>query len=258
MPIPLLEISSKLLLSEWKEYKAYPIILAVVLITRLIFIFIYRKRKKARDRDNFVIGINNVTFLLLTIVAFFLVLHLFGITIREFFTSITIFAAALAIVFKDYFLNGLNGMLLMFGDNMQIGDYVQIGNHKGRIDNITLLNIHLLNDEEDLVIIPNNTVINSDMINFSKNPKHHSSLDFEVRSAQIINLADLESKLDTILLPFKDEIREGSVKLRVIEFKKDIVHYKFRFGLINYDPKRESLIKQSVWTEIIKLINLAK
>lgn len=240
------------------EYRAYIIIFSIVLILRWIFVIIYRKRKQSRERDNFIIGINNLTFLLLTIVTFFLTLQFFGITIREFFTSITIFAAALAIVFKDYILNGLNGMLLMFGDNMQIGDYVQIGSHKGRIDNITLLNVHLLNDEEDLVIIPNNTFVNTDITNFSKNPKHHSSIDFEVQSSQLINVSELEKKLNDILTPFQSEIREGSIKLRVIEFKKDIVHYRFRFGLINYDSKRESVIKQSAWSEIIRLINQSK
>lgn len=253
-----MSLTSILQSRAFHEYKAYLIILLIVFSLRWLVVNVYRRRKHSKERDNFIIGINNLTFLLLIVVGFFLILQFFGVTIREFFTSITIFAAALAIVFKDYILNGLNGMLLMFGDNMQIGDYVQIGIHKGRIDNITLLNVHLLNDEEDLVIIPNNTFVNTDIINFSKNPKHHSSIDFEVQSSQLINVADLEKKLNEILLPFQSEIREGSIKLRVIEFKKDIVHYRFRFGLINYDSKRESVIKQSAWSEIIRLINQSR
>jgi len=63
---------------------------------------------------------------------FFVILHILDITVKEFFYSITIIAAALAIVFKDYILNGLNGMILMFGDNYRIGDFVEVNGIKGQ------------------------------------------------------------------------------------------------------------------------------
>lgn len=240
------------------EYRVFVILLFVIFTGRYLAIWLYKRRKNVKSKDNYVLGMNNLTFVLLGIWLFFLVLHLFGITIQEFFTSITIIAAALAIVFKDYFLNGLNGMLLMFGDNLQIGDHVKVGDHKGKIDNITLLSVHLLSDDEDLIIIPNNTFINSEIINYSKNPRHHSNIDFEIQSAQSVNAVELEGMLMKALDAEQDLLREGSVKLRVVEFKNDLVHYRFRFGLLRYDPKDEARIKQLLWREILKVINVQK
>lgn len=240
------------------EYRVFLILLAVILTGRYLSILLYKRRKHVKGKDNYVLGMNNLTFVLLSIWLFFLVLHLFGITIQEFFTSITIIAAALAIVFKDYFLNGLNGMILMFGDTLQIGDHVKVGDHKGKIDNITLMNVHLLSDDDDLIIIPNNTFMISQIINYSKNPRHHSSIDFEVQSAQSVNALELENMLSNALESEMDLIRDGSVKLRVIEFKNDLVHYRFRFGLLHYDPKDEARIKQLLWREVLKVINVQK
>jgi small-conductance mechanosensitive channel len=239
-------------------YKVFAVLLIVILVGRATGIWLYRKRKKSRNTDNFIIGLNNLTYVLLSIWLFFLFLHVFGITIKEFFTSITIIAAALAIVFKDYILNGLNGRILMFGDNIQIGDYLKIGEHKGRIENITLMSVHLLSDDDDMIIIPNNLFVNTQIINFSRNPRHHSSIDFEVQSAQSINAVSLEAMLQKVLSQDEHLIRTDSSKLKVVEFKKDLVHYRFKFVLKNHDPKVESRIKQALWREILMVINMQK
>ncbi len=240
------------------EYKVFAVLLIVILVGRATGIWLYKKRKKAKVKDNFIIGLNNLTYVLLSIWLFFLFLHVFGITIKEFFTSITIIAAALAIVFKDYILNGLNGMILMFGDNIQIGDYLKIGDHKGRIENITLMSVHLLSDDDDMIIIPNNLFVNSQIINFSRNPRHHSSIDFEIQSAQSINAVSLEAMLQKVLQKDESLIRTDSSKLKVLEFKKDLVHYRFKFVLKQHDPKVESRIKQALWREILMVINMQK
>jgi small-conductance mechanosensitive channel len=239
-------------------YKVFAVLLIVILVGRATGIWLYRKRKNLRNTDNFIIGLNNLTYVLLSIWLFFLFLHLFGITIKEFFTSITIIAAALAIVFKDYILNGLNGMILMFGDSIQIGDYLKIGEHKGRIENITLMSVHLLSDDDDMIIIPNNIFVNSQIINYSRNPRHHSSIDFEIQSAQSMNAVSLETMLHKVLDQEGKLIRPESAKLKVLEFKKDLVHYRFKFALKEYDPKVESRIKQALWREILMVINMQK
>jgi small-conductance mechanosensitive channel len=239
-------------------YKVFGVLLIVILIGRASGIWLYRKRKQLKNTDNFIIGLNNLTYVLLSIWLFFLFLHVFGITIKEFFTSITIIAAALAIVFKDYILNGLNGMILMFGDSIQIGDYLKISEHKGRIENITLMSVHLLSDDDDMIIIPNNVFVNSQIINYSRNPRHHSSIDFEIQSAQSINAISLEALLQKVLANEESQIRPDSSKLKVLEFKKDLVHYRFKFALKEYDPKVESRIKQALWREILMVINMQK
>lgn len=248
----------KWLFSALVGYKEYFVLLFLIFAARFLAIGIYKRRKKVKAKDNYVIGLNNLTYVLLSILIFFFILQLFGITLKDFFTSITIIAAALAIVFKDYILNGLNGMLLMFGETLQIGDHIKVGDHKGTIQNITLMNVHLNSDDEDLIIIPNNTFVNSEITNYSRNPRHNSSIEFEVRSAQSIDAIKLEEQLIKAMEAEMGNIRQGSQRLRIVEFKNDLVHYRFRFGLQQYDSKEETRIKQILWKEILRIINVQK
>jgi small-conductance mechanosensitive channel len=120
------------------------------------------------------------------------------------------------------------------------------------------MSVHLLSDDDDMIIIPNNLFVNTQIINFSRNPRHHSSIDFEVQSAQSINAVSLEAMLQKVLSQDEHLIRTDSSKLKVVEFKKDLVHYRFKFVLKNHDPKVESRIKQALWREILMVINMQK
>jgi small-conductance mechanosensitive channel len=148
-----------------REYKPYLFLIISLFITRKLIIGIYKRRKGLKKRDNFITGINNLTMMITGMWLFFVILHILDITVKEFFYSITIIAAALAIVFKDYILNGLNGMILMFGDNYRIGDFVEVNGIKGQVEDLTLLNVKLKNDEDNVVIIPNNLMAASTTIN---------------------------------------------------------------------------------------------
>ena len=227
------------------------VFVSAIVILRYSIVVIYKRRKKLTGKDNFIIGMNNLTFMLFGFFLFVGILHVLGITIREFFTSITIIAAALAIVFRDYILNGLNGMIIMFGDNFQIGDFIEVDGMKGHIEDLTLLNVHLKNDEDNLVIIPNNLMAAAKAINYSKNPRHFSSIDFEIRTRDSLSFETIESEMKDVLDSFKSQVREGSQSLTVMDFENDIVHYRYRFGLNHYNHPIATEIKQSMYRHLL-------
>lgn len=242
------------LLNLVNGYKHFIFILLAIILLRKITLVVYRRRKNLKGKDNFVIGSNNLTMLLLALWIFFLVLHIMGITVREFFTSITIIAAALAIVFRDYILNSLNGMLLMFGDNYRIGDYIEIDSVKGKIIDLTLLNVRLKNDEDNMVIVPNNLIAASRVINYSQNPRHFSTVDFEIRSNNSLSYQTIENTMQAAVKAYSHSIRPDSVMLEVVDFKNDIIHYRYRFGLNSYDHQTSKKIKQQLYKELLVLL----
>jgi small-conductance mechanosensitive channel len=243
------------ILSFLRDNRHFLIVILAIIILRYLLVAIYKRRKVLKKKDKFIIGINNVSLILIGIWVFILVLHLLGITIKEFFTSITIIAAALAIVFREYIQNGLNGMLIMFGDNFQIGDYILVNNEKGYINDLTLMHVHLKNDEDNLVLIPNNVMAASTVINYTKNPRHFSSIDFEVKSSQSIEFEKLEHTLGLALNEHMDEIRPDSIDLRVVEFKEDMVYYRFRFGMKKYDHNKVKILKQLLFRNLLKILH---
>lgn len=84
------------------------------------------------------------------------------------FTSLSIVFAGIAILTKDYITNMVNGMIITFSGQLSIGDNVRLGKQRGKIVDITLQNIHMLNDDDDMIYIPNNLLLSSEVVNYTR------------------------------------------------------------------------------------------
>ncbi len=129
------------LIDSWK----IPLRKTNVLVNFLIFLislntiiyllaFLYRKRKKyaRRQNDNLIAGLNNLYYLIVSGGVLATLLLFLGFDLFTFFTSLSIFAAALAVLSKDYISNVVSGTLIAFSDEINIGDTVLIGEKKER------------------------------------------------------------------------------------------------------------------------------
>ncbi|QNL48643.1 mechanosensitive ion channel [Olivibacter sp. SDN3] len=179
----------------------------------------------------------------------------FGIDPKEFLTSITIVAAALALTFRDYITNMISGLIIMFSDQLTLGDYVKIGEHQGQIIDITLVNIVINNDDDDIVMVPNNFVFTNNIINQSFQNSRKVSVEFELDLAHAIDREILKARLSDLLAQHNNEVQEDSMKLKVLAVQKDLVKYKVQFTLTNKGKTQSQFIKNAVLNEVMKIKN---
>ncbi len=215
----------------------------------------YRRRHKIKVDDNFIIGVNHIYSLLLAIGIIVGVLSLFQINVKELFTSLSIIFAGLAILTKDYISNMINGMIVTFSGQLSIHDNVKIRQHRGKITAITLQNIHLLNDDDDMIYVPNNVVTTTDVVNYTKREIKRTSIDFEIALRHLKNVEELEQQLIEALRPFHDLIKEDSYYLRVAEVRKDNVSLKFQYILNEPNKELERQIRRKAIRRLVELIS---
>ncbi len=215
----------------------------------------YRHRHKVKSSDNFIIGVGHIYSLLLVIGIIVGLLSLFRINARELFTSLSIIFAGLAILTKDYISNLINGMIITFSGQLSIGDNVSIGVHRGKITDITLQNVHLLNDDDDMIYIPNNLVLNSEVVNYTKREIKRTSIEFEIDLKHLMNVEELEAKLIHTLRPFHNLIKPDSYYLRVADVKKDCVVMKFQYILNEPNKELERQIRRRAIRRLVELIS---
>uniref|UniRef100_UPI004047A4AA mechanosensitive ion channel family protein n=1 Tax=Algoriphagus sp. TaxID=1872435 RepID=UPI004047A4AA len=167
---------------------------------RIITLRIYlQQREETKVQPNFVVGIDRIEFLLNLLAILISLMLAFGIRPLEFLTSITIVAVAIALLTKDYITNIVNGLIMMFSDQLEIGDKVQIGRHTGFIRDITLINLVLKNDAGEIILIPNTMALTTDVVNYSKNNTHQLIFDAELSFKKELHLTELERVLEVIL-----------------------------------------------------------
>lgn len=215
----------------------------------------YRRRHKINRDDNFIIGVGQIYLLLLVVGLIVGLLSLFRIDVRQLFTSLSIVFAGIAILTKDYISNMINGMIVTFSGQLSIGDNVRIGLHRGKIIDITLQNIHLLNDDDDVIYIPNALLLASEVVNYTKREIKRSSIEFEIDLKHLKNVEELEKILIKTLSPFQDLIKQDSYYLRVAEIRKDNVSMKFQYILKEPNKDLERQIRRRATRRLVEIIS---
>ncbi|HEY8402600.1 MAG TPA: mechanosensitive ion channel domain-containing protein [Cytophagaceae bacterium] len=229
----------------------------IISFSRLTLVFFYLKKKKRENDfvDNFVLGINNIASLL-SVIAFILsVFYFFKVDIRQLFTSLSIVAAALALLFKDYISNMINGMILMFSNEISLNDYVKIGEHKGKIMDITLFNVHINNDDDDLVFIPNNSILNSTVLNYTKGNVEKITVEFDLDLQHSWDLNDLEKFIISQFTDYGDHIYKDSLQLKVLKIHKDHITLKFQLIMVNKNTSLEKILRKIINEAILDYIS---
>lgn len=203
----------------------------IISFGRLIVVFLYlRQNHLQKDvKNNFVIGINRIADILGAFVFLIALLIVFGKNPVEFITSLSIVAAAIAILSKDYISNMINGMIIMFSNEITIGDHVKIGTHKGKVVDLTLTNVHMVNEDEDLVFIPNSIVINSESSNFTKRSIRKLSFDFDLKNDLLASVAELEAYLYAELEAYHSYIKKDSFTLKIVKINENYTALKAQF-----------------------------
>jgi len=231
--------------------------LIVVNICTSLLIMIYRLRKNLpyKYTDNVVNGINNLYYLIVTFGLVLMFFGFWGIDFYDLVTSLSIVAAAIAILSKDYVGSVISGIIISFSGELNIDDYVKIGETKGKIVDIKLSKVLLLNDDDDIIYIPNERVYLSDIINYTKKQIKKVSVDFEIDVKRFTSIEELEKLLANELEPFIRFIEPNSFNVKIVEVKHEYLELKLQYVLLEVNRDLERLIRKKSIRAIANSLN---
>lgn len=221
-------------------------ILIVDVVSRLVKSFYSRRHQlPPGKKDNFHFGVENIAKLLIGTGLVVTTFGFFGVDLRSLLTSLSIVAAAIAIISKEYITDFLVGLYFSFTRNLKINDYVKIGEHKGKILEIEMLKMRLLDENDDVVLLPHSKIYAGEIINYTQRDIRSMSIDFQVDINSIESLDDFEQALVKALDEYTEYIKPGSFNLKVVEMKKDALDVKFQYTLHQLDRELQRQIRRS-------------
>ena len=225
-------------------------------ITYGIVKFIYRSRNRLSSilNDSFLNGVRNIFVIasgFAVLVSFF---GFFGIDFKTLFTTLSIVVAAIAIITKEFVNDLLVGIYLGFSRDIEINDYVKIAEQKGKIVEIGLLKLKLLNDDDDVLIFPNTKVYSNEIINYTKRDISLMSIDFQVDINRVTTIEDLEKRLIHSLDSLAEYIVQDSFNLKIVEVKKDFLEVKFQYRLKNIDRDLQRKVRKKTVRQALSYI----
>ncbi len=219
----------------------------IISLGRIITLRLYlQKTAETKVLPNFVVGIGRISGILNSLALLISLMLAFGIRPLEFLTSITIVAAAIALLTKDYITSIVNGLIIMFSEQLEIGDKITIGKNTGFIRDFTLMNTVLKSETGEIIIIPNSMMLTSDVINYSKNNTHQVVFDAEMPYSTDLQLINLEEKLGEVLKQFSDYVILEGAQLNVLERKSDNVLVRYQFPIKSGEKLVESQVRKTI------------
>lgn len=219
-------------------------------------IWFYKRGKGLRNEknDNVTLGLKNLKYILLAAGIFIASLTLFGIDFRTFFTSISIVAAAIAIVTKDYIIDIISGIILSFSSYIKTDDYIKTGELSGKVIDMTLSKILLLNDDDDIIAVPNNKAFSNEIVNYTRKASKKVTIEFDMVLASLKTVEDLEESLIRILDEFQPYIEEDSYYLRIEKIHADSISLKFQYILKRMNRTIEKEIRKKTVRRVVNFV----
>ena len=148
----------------------------VILVLGLMVISIIKKAvnrtsTKSRKIDNAAASFVTSVVSLVAYVALILILiATLGFSTESIIAAFSSVMLAIALGLQNTLASLANGILLIFTKPFKAGDFVDVGGTSGTVKEIKLFSVKIVTSDNLTIVIPNNTVFGSTIINYSKMP----------------------------------------------------------------------------------------
>ncbi len=184
------------------------------LVTLTVFIVVWMtlraflRRVFARSRldetaQGFALTVLRYFVLLIGIVA---ALGAFGVNTASLVTSVGVLGLTIGFAARDALSNIISGIFIFWDRPFVIGDLIEVGDHYGRVDRITMRSTRVITNDGKMLAIPNNEMVNSIVASYTNFP--NLRLDIAVTVAVDTNLGEARRVLIDLVAHDDDFLKE--------------------------------------------------
>ncbi len=161
-----------------------------VLIISIVKKIVKKSSTKSRKIDNSAASfITAIVSLIAYVILFIILVAALGFSTEGIIAGLSSVMLAVALGLQNTLASLANGILLIFTKPFKAGDFVDIGGTSGTVKEVKLFCVKLVTGDNLTVVIPNNTVFGSVIINYSKMP---------VRRLDIVVPVSYDSDVDKV------------------------------------------------------------
>lgn len=152
----------------WENlFKILGILLVVVIIT-VVFILLRKgilKGLSVRLDANQLKMVHKLIRYIYFVAIIFYILSVFGVKLSAIWGAAGIAGVAIGFAAQTSVSNFISGLFVLGERTMKIGDFISVGGVSGTVDSIGLISIKIHNADNQLIRIPNSTIINTNFQN---------------------------------------------------------------------------------------------
>ena len=152
------------------------LIIGLVLIKYLVKLIVKSKGFNKIDKtvQTFIKSALSITLKILLIIS---VIGILGVPLTSIIAVLASAGLAIGLALQGALSNFAGGIMILVFRPFKVGDFVDNGTHMGTVDSITIFYTRLLTIDNKLITIPNSTMTNASITNFSA--KEQRRVDFK-------------------------------------------------------------------------------
>lgn len=206
--------------------QALLIILIGYIISKVVSKFIMRAIQKS-NRDEIILNFFHTCLRVgFGIVVAMMALSQLGVNVTSLLAVFTTVSAAIALALKDTLAEIVDGMKIMFSRPFVKGDVIEVDGVTGKIQEISLLYTFLLTLDNKRIVIPNSTMANSRLINYSSEPYRRVDLTFDV--GYDCSIDHVKDVIHDVVISNPLCAREQEPFVRLTEYKDSSITFSLR------------------------------
>ena len=174
--------------------------------------------------------------------------YVFDVRVGALLTTSAIVTGLVGLAAKDVLIALAKSIFVSFESTLNLGDWIQIGDHIGKVIEISIYHLKLLGIKEEVIIYPIKEVLDGRIINYSSNMTH-------IRCALEIGVSynnspqKVKATLKGILSDFPDVLQEPAPKIRLRAYGDFSINYLIIFAISDFGKKWEieDMINTAIW-----------
>lgn len=198
-------------------------LLLIAVITKTVQKSAMKNRKIDNSAASFV---TSVVSLIAYMGLLFVIIGTLGFSTENIIAAFSSVMLAIALGLQNTLASLANGILLIFSKPFQAGDYVDIGGTSGTVKEIKLFSVKIVTPDNLTIVIPNNTVFGSTIINYSKMPLRR--IDILLPVSYDVDVEKLKSLVNEFVAKDPRIVKEPSPFFRLTEYDRGSLKFTLR------------------------------
>lgn len=211
-------------------------ILAILVVILAYFIakyankIVFKLTSKQVKQQSVINIISKLTSVVVIMFGIFLALGILDLskTLTSLITGAGVLGLVIGLALQGTLSNTISGIVISFRDKIQIGNWVETNDFAGEIMDINLKNFTLKETDNNIVIIPNKTILETPMKNFSLTPYMRITVDCGVEYRSDLEFVEKLVKT-TLSNTFKKIDDNKPTEFFFTEFGESSINFKCRF-----------------------------
>ena len=186
--------------------------LIILKIVRSIVVRTTMKSRLDKSAATFIISIVTVVLYIALVIV---VVSALGFSTAGIIAAFSAIALAVALALQDSLASLANGIIIIFTKPFKKGDYVEINGKDGLVQDIRLFNTKIVTYNNEEILIPNNQILGSTLINYSTMSLRRVVIEVpipysaELSEVKEILLSTLNSRQDVVKTPAPAVVLDG-------------------------------------------------